>query len=241
MAGDRTTGGLMIGVAGSYVDAVLGLTTPEVVSVAAVSVAGAAGDLTIAKSALEIGGTDTLDVGDLLVAVTGANSTTATWISKATFPVFALEGQNNTSASSAVLSRVVDGSEGADFTFTRSSTTAGAYLVIWRIRAGTYDPADPVFSTSFFAGSGDATLPSIAAVPNAQSLLVQTVARLVASTTETWTPPVSEYFDVTTATNNLQVAGGYEEVGAGATGTRFWDQTGTGAVRGAMFVVNPKP
>jgi hypothetical protein len=227
----------MLGVAAAYVDAVPGLTTPVPLAVGVASVASAVADIAVAKTAL--GG---VAVGDLLVATPKINNTTPTWVSKAGDPAWTLKAQNNTTAGSACLFRIADGSEPANLTFTRSVATSGCELTVWKFQAGTFDPADPLFGVSFFAGSGDATLPSILAVPGPQRLLCQDVSRVVSATGESWTPPSAiEYYDTTAPTNNMQAAGGFEVVGAGATGTRFWDQTGTGNVRGVMFVVNPKP
>jgi hypothetical protein len=199
-------------------------------------VAGGAADIGVAKSGLAPA------VGDLLVAIPKINNTTPTWVSKSGDPAWTLKAQNNTTAASAVLYRIADGTEPATLAFTRSNSTAAAELAVWKFQKDTFDPADPLGSVTFFAGTGDVTLPQITAVPGAQRLLVQDVSRMVPLTTETWTHPgtATELFDVTSATNNLQAAGGYEVVGSGDTGTRFWDQTGTGAVRGAMFTVNPK-
>lgn len=236
-------------IAAHYVDAAPPtVVDPVVLAIAGASVASAVADLGVAKSALEPGG-DGLDVGDLLVAVPKINATTATWASKTGDPAWTLFAQNNTTAASAVLRRIVDGTEPATLTFTRSNATSGAEMDIWRFKAGTYDPANPLGVASFFAGSGNVVLPTM--TTTARALICQSVARMVALTGQSWlaqgdnsgTPGnPTELFDALMATNNLQAAGGSEMlVTPGAVGTRTWTQTGTGAVRGAMFSVRSKP
>lgn len=223
---------------------------PIVLATAAMSFATAVADAGIAKSALEPGG-DTLDVGDLLIAFPKINSTTATWQSKVGDPAWTLFAQNNVSASSAVLRRIVDGTEPATLTFTRSNSTSGGELDIWRIKAGTFDPANPLDVATFIAPTVSALVLASIVTTVARTLLIQSVSRVVAATGQSWlaqgdqsgTPGnPTELYDVTAATNNMQAAGGAEQlVSVGATGTRTWTQTGTGNSRGAMVAVRSKP
>lgn len=215
---------------------------PVVLAYNSVSVATAVTDLAMARTTLEPGG-DGVDVGDLIVAMPKANATTQTWSSKSGDPAFTLFAQDNTSSASAVLYRIVTGTESwTNITMSRSAGTAAAELDIWRIQAGTFDPSSPLDVASFVAASGDATLPSM--TTTARGLIISSASRMVSSTLETWTPPsgMTDLFDVTSASNNLQVSGAKLQMNTpGATGTKVWDQTGTGAVRATMVLIKSKP
>lgn len=223
---------------------------PVLLAVAYASVATAVADIGVAKSSLEPGG-DTLDVGDLLVACPKINSTTPTWVSKSGDPVWTLFAQNNTTAGSAVLRRIVDGTEPSTLTFTRSNSTSGAELDVWRFKTGTFDPTNPL-DVAGFAVSAVAALALPAVVTTVtRVMLCLSVARLVAATGQSWVPSgdgsgtpgnPAEQYDALAASNNLQVAGAIEQlISSGSTGGRTYTQSGSGASRGAIFAVRSKP
>jgi hypothetical protein len=174
-----------------------------------------------------------VSAGDLLVALTYANTAAALWAGPAGWSKIA---ENTTQCSTAVFTRVADGSEGANFTFTRSGTslnTAGAVVVRITGASGVTPAAGIGFDT-------DTTLDLPSITPTvADTLLLQLVGRV--SGGSSWTPPgtATERFDIDSSGTALDVAGGDEVVGAGATGTRTWTMAASANSRGAIIAVNP--
>lgn len=190
-------------------------------------VAGAAANVSVTAP--------TVANGDALYAVCMANNTSASWTAPAAFGTAQLA---KTSVGSAIFRHDCDGTEGGtSYTFTRSNTTAAADVILIRVsNPGTTAALDVL------AGAGGASstiaLSDLGTVPS-NCLLLQAPSR---STTgaATWSPPgtATERTDADTSGTALRYAVG-DEIVSGATGTRTWTQTGTGATRGAIIAINP--
>jgi hypothetical protein len=169
-------------------------------------------------------------VGHLLVAHCSANSAVASWTAPSGWN---LEVFNNTSMSSAVFTRWVDGTEGTSFTFTRTNNTTNPAQVIIDCLSG----VGSIQAIALANSTGTTiTLPSITAA--AGNTLWQMVNRL--SGTNAWTAPATttKRYDFTGGgTSATQFAGGDEIVSAGATGTRVWTTT-SGNTRGVIMALN---
>lgn len=168
--------------------------------------------------------------GGKLYAVCMSNTTGQTWTAPdgtwaSTFTESGL--------SVAVFEQATPGA--GPFTFTRSATSTGALAIAVRVTgAGTFQIGDADSTT------GDLTLSSVTTT-GSNILLLQVVARIVVAAV-TWTPPggTTSLIDGTTAGSAYEYAVGYDVVGAGATGTRLWDQSGTGgATKGVVLAINP--
>lgn len=135
--------------------------------------------------------------------------------------------------------RTVDGSEGADFTFTRTGTSGTAGVIIARI---TVDDAGTVQEAAFsnVVASNNLVLTGVTAA--ADNLLAQ-FATTLNGTADSWTEPGTavERIDTTASGTAVRYAVGDEVVGAGATGTRTWVHTSGQSARGAVVAINPAP
>lgn len=205
---------------------VINTPTPTYQGVATVSTASGVANAVITKSDL-----GTITNGDLLLAFCCANNTTPTWSSSG-WTNFA----QDTSVASAFLYRIADGTEGSTITFTRSNATGASEVTV--VRISNPNGTTPLDVAGFVGGSGSVILPSIT-VTQSDALLFQFASRLVSLSGQSWTPPgtATERFDQDAPTNTLRVAGGDESVQSGATGTRTWTQSGTGAVRGGIIAI----
>jgi hypothetical protein len=116
-----------------------------------------------------------------------------------------------------------------------TSTTAGCIVVVIRTRYG-----GTIADTEFVSASGDPTAPSVDAAANS-SILISVATRLVSLAGQSWTIPSGmspvDSGDTTGSVFAWSVAS--LVVNTGATGSKAWDQSGTGATRAVNFVVNP--
>jgi len=204
--------------------------TATIATIAAASVASTVATVVPAKPT----GTTT---GDLLLACCWSDNQTSTWTS----PGFTAEA--NPGAGTGVLWRIADGSEGSTFTFTRAvNTINAACVVVIRIDAGTFDPADPIDTVGLFSTGSAASFVIPSQSPTGtDNLFVQVLGRgFVAA--DSWTPPggTTERDDAAAAGTGIRYAVGDEVVGAGATGTRTWTHTASSG-RGFGLTVNPVP
>lgn len=168
-----------------------------------------------------------LAVGDLVALFCWSASTTTTW-SATGFTSRAATANTG----SAILTRVIDGTESWPITATRATSTVGLAGVVAVRVTNAGGVADAVTSAS-------AVITSITASGlGAYLLQFETHS---ATGADVWTPPASATQRYTsTATGTATVcSGGDEMVGAGATGTRTWTHTAGGGVRSAMIAISP--
>lgn len=198
------------------------------VSSVAAGVASAVGTV----SANEPAGT----TGDLLVAFCWCNNTTSTWTAPATGPAWS-NGDQDSAAGSAIFYVTSADAGGTSRTFTRSSSTGAAGVVIVRISGWSAFAASDIVNSG---ASATTTLPSITAAAS-NSLLLQ-VATKATTTAGTWTAPGGVTTRVatnsTTSGTALPYCIGDEIVASGATGTRGWSNTNSQQGRGAIIAIS---
>lgn len=126
--------------------------------------------------------------------------------------------------------------EGASWTFTRSANTNSA--VIQAARLTGVSPTSPVDAFSATGIVGSTTPADIPTQTVTTGVYLFQMASGVLN--GTWTPPGSatEDYDVLAAAASWGVAAGHETIGPGATGTRTWTSTITGAKGGVMWSLN---
>jgi hypothetical protein len=173
--------------------------------------------------------------GDRLIVFMGSNNAGSTW-TETTTSDFTSTG--TPASGMATFTRITTGSEAGTYTFTRATnTTAAAFVVMVRLsNAGT------VQAVAFTSTTGTSiALAQVTAAAN--NFLLQFVVK--ASTgASTWTAPGTATrrttAGATSADTALPYAIGDEFVGAGATGTRTWNQSaGSSPERGVLIAVNP--
>lgn len=170
--------------------------------------------------------------GDLLIAFCWANSTTSAW----TPPAGWSNGDQDTTASTAVFYKTSTDTGGTSQTFTRSASTAAAGLIIVRVSGWlSLDASDTVNG----GAAANLVLPTLTALV-AGTFLLQIVAKGT-TTAGSWTPPgtATERVDTTTSGSALPYAIGDETVAAGATGTRTWVASQSQQGRGAIIAISP--
>jgi hypothetical protein len=175
--------------------------------------------------------TGTVD-GDLLIAIGITNGTTivpvaggAAWVQ----PSWSLGGQVPIWTKKAA-------SEGASFSFNPSGG-ALQFTGVMVVRVNGQHATTPFDTGSGHSVFTNLVLPGVTSA-GSDRLLLQIV--LKASAANSWTPPAgpTERFDA--VVNNLSSALGDQVVGAGATGSRTWTPTDTGAgAVGYMIAVAP--
>jgi hypothetical protein len=170
--------------------------------------------------------------GELLVAFCWANSTTSAW----TPPAGWSNGDQDTTASTAVFYKTAADAGGTSRTFTRSVTTAAGGLIIVRVSGWlSFDASDTVNG----GAAANLVLPTVTAAA-ANTFLLQIAAKGT-TTAGTWTAPgtATKRVDTTTSGSALPYAIGDETVAAGATGSRTWVASQSQQGRGAIIAISP--
>lgn len=178
-------------------------------------------------------------VGDVLIALVSSGSSSSTFTTPAGW-VLATSGSGM-----AVFRRIVDGTEGSTFTFTRATSTTGVFVAnIARISGA--DNTRPIQTsgqaTQEPGGFGPSiTLPQITPT-NANTLLFQIINVHDSSVGQSSTPPgtTTKRYEITTATTARYAIGGDEVVGPGITSTKVWTWSASNTQwRGAVLAINP--
>lgn len=170
--------------------------------------------------------------GDVLYAFCSSNENAATW-SVTQGAGGQWESATTPANGSALFRLMIQGTEPASWTFTRSNTTGdGAVTIIRLSGAGAHQ------TSAFTNGTGNLTLNGVTTTQNNTYLFAMVNA--TASGSATWGAPASmtERFDNTTYGNNAKAGGDELFATAGATGTRAWTTTATGATRGVLIAVS---
>lgn len=171
-------------------------------------------------------------VGDILCAFCWANNTSSTWATIAGWTA----GAGNGAIGCQNMYRVVDGTEGSTFTFTRAtSSTAAAGVIIVRVSGALFGA-----SSVINGATGTSIDLATVAAPANRSLLLQIVTNVTTSA-GTFTPPgtATERVDTTASGSAVEYAVGDEVVDFGPSGNRTWTKTLSQQSRGAMFTLGP--
>lgn len=173
--------------------------------------------------------------GGKIIALCGANNTNVTWTAP-NGSWTAITDATNSPTGQAAFIYTADPGDSGTFTFTRSAGLSGAAVVLVRIT-----DAGAVNAASKFSGSGDITHPTITSTED-NSYILQIQLRLV-SGASSWAGPggdTVERADASTSGTAYTYSVGDEvKTTAGSVGTRFWDNSTTGAVKGIMLSISP--
>jgi hypothetical protein len=190
----------------------------------------------VAHAAATLGGDPVCNVpagvqnGDLLLAF--CTSTVAAWT-----PPAGWTAHPTSAGGVAPLFQRIASSEPANYTFVASGAGNNSVTIVAIKDVAAATPAE-AGSNSGVVGSGNIVIPTVTS-GGANRLLFQMVCR--AGGSGTFTPPgtAAERYDTVVAPTTFTAAGGDETVGAGATGTRTWVPSSSGAAIGYMVAIAP--